>query len=422
VIAESKLKQNSLSVFSDANAQRIFWGQLISQTCDKLMSVGMIWVLSTHFSPKWIPWFIAVGALPHLLLASRSGNWINRWGALRTVIWADLFRGALFLICAWFIPHAGSDTYLLAFLLAATFISNVAGSLFNPAILSLPVAIMEPGNKRDKLTALIDSCFSFGNVLGPLAAALTYSAAGLGAMLIVNGLSYFFSALLAFGIRPQVSAHADTPAQDNSNGDSSASGSSSQRRRSVREVLRDQPVITGMLITFLMMNFFLGPLMIFMPWYAKNVYGDGISGLASLEACLGIGTVLGSTLLSVISLPGAIWKRISFCLSLMAIAYLSFTFSHILFLGCLCVGILGFFLALANVLTLNFFQSAPKSQDVPLVMGLVNLISVASLPISMGIAGSFIDNLQVQSFANICAAIVIAIAVSIRFIPGIQRV
>ena len=80
------------------------------------------------------------------------------------------------------------------------------------------------------------------------------------------------------------------------------------------------------------------------------------------------------------------------------------------------------FLALANVLTLNFFQSSSNSEDVPVVMGLVNLISVASLPVSMGVVGIFIENISVPSFATVCAVIVIAIALSVRLIPGIKTI
>ena len=80
-----------------------------------------------------------------------------------------------------------------------------------------------------------------------------------------------------------------------------------------------------------------------MPWYVKNVYGAGISGLARLEMFLAIGTVLGGALLSCVRIPGPTWKRIAISLSLMAVAYLSFTFSRELVLGCVSVGILGFF-------------------------------------------------------------------------------
>ena len=411
--AESEIKANPFFVIQDANAQKVFWGQLISQSCDKLMAVGMIWVLSTQFSPKWVPWYIALGAVPHFLLALKSGHWISGWGTLPTVIWTDVLRGVIYLLVACAVPLLSDDMHLLLLLLmVSAFVSNIFSAMFNPAILSLPLELMEPGENRDKLTALIDSCFAWGNVIGPLVSALSYAWVGLAGMLAINGLSYFVSALLAFTIKlPQknaISSTAETPADTSS--------------RTIMQVLKSQPVISGMLFTFLFMNFFLAPLMIFMPWYAKNVYGEGIAALAKLEFFLGVGTVAGGVLLSFFKLPGSTWLRVSSSLFLMALSYLAFTFTQNIWLACISVLLLGFFLSLANVVCLTFFQTAPAASDVPKVMGLVNLISVASLPISMGVIGSFIENVSVQNFAAICAAVVIGIAVLIPFIPGIKRV
>lgn len=429
---ETEAKEGSpFFVFQDANSQKLFWGQLISQACDKLMSVGMVWVLSTEFSPKWVPWFIAFGALPHFLFATVSGHWIARWGALKTVIGADIFRGLLFVLCAWVASFTKSDFHLLTLLMVSAIVSNIAGSLFNPAILSLPVSMLEEGEKRDKLTALIDSCFSFGNVLGPLCSALAYAWTGLTGLLAINGLSYLFSAALALGIKmpkalaievttggvqdskqPEISAHND-----------SLHGSSNKAKtKSISVLMKEQPVIALMLLTFLLMNFFLAPLMVFMPWYVKNIYHMDIMGLARIEAFMGVGTVIGGLLLSVVKIPGATWKRVCAFLFLMSLSYLSFTMSVSIWHGCISVFLLGFFLALANVVLLTFFQSAPSPDDVPVVMGMVNLISVASLPISMGIVGAFIEHVNVPQFAAICAVLVVGIAMLIRFIPGIQRI
>lgn len=393
------------------------------------MSVGMIWVLCNDFSSKWVPWFIAVGAIPHFLLATKSGHWIGGWGALKTIIWTDLLRALLFIGIAAATPLFQSKDNLLIVLMVSAFISNIAGALFNPAILTLPLDLMEPGDNRDKLTALIDSCFAWGNVLGPLVSALTYAWVGLAGMLAINGLSYLFSFLLALAIKlPKKESSASIEIQPDSTQHSDSESiatpepSTTPGSRTIQEVLKSQPVISGMLLTFLFMNFFLAPLMIFMPWYAKNVYAEGIAALAKLEFFLGIGTVGGGMLLSLVKFPGATWKRVSISLCLMAVAYLVFTFTHYIWFGCIAVLFLGFFLALANVVCLAFFQSAPAQEDVPVVMGMVNLISVASLPISMGVIGSFIETVPVPQFAALCAGIVIAIAFVIPFIPGIRSV
>lgn len=408
-------------ILGDRNAQRIFWGQLISQSCDMVMSVGILWVLTVQFSPRWIPWFIGIGAVPHLFLSTYSGKWIKKHGALRTVTAADAFRGLLFLAVGWGILYVRTSFKLLMILLASTFVSNTAGALFNPAILSLPVEMMPPGLKRDKLTALLDSCFSFGSVLGPLVSALVYSAVGLGGLLIVNGISYFFSAFLASGVKLSKRIGEGTP--ESLDGGGSSASESGSRPKSTLQVLKSEPVIFGMLGRFLLINLFLAPIMVFMPWYVKNVYKIGIAGLAALEVCIGLGTLAGSLLLSFTPFPGfSAWKKIMTSVCVAGLAYLAFSFSKGLVFGSLAVGILGFCLGLVNVMILTFFQNSPQPQDVPVIMGVVNLIGVASLPISMGIAGAVIEYVPVKSLAISCAVIMIAVAVSFGFIPGIRRI
>lgn len=114
----------SAGVFRDRNSQTLFWGQLISQACDKMMSVGLVWMFAERYSPSAIPWFLAFSALPHLGLAWRAGRWTAQLGQRRVLIGTDLFRGAVFVLLAglWEI----FPTQQLGLLLGASFISNLA--------------------------------------------------------------------------------------------------------------------------------------------------------------------------------------------------------------------------------------------------------------------------------------------------------
>src|SRR4051812_15887677 len=76
---------------------RLFAAQFLSQICDKLMLVGVLWLLAEKHDPKWVPWFVAIGALPHLLLAATAPRLISRLGLLKTVVWTDVVRGLFFL-------------------------------------------------------------------------------------------------------------------------------------------------------------------------------------------------------------------------------------------------------------------------------------------------------------------------------------
>ena len=383
------------AVLADKNAARLFCGQLISQICDKMMTVGLVWVLTERASLAVIPWFLAVSALPHLLLAWKAGHWTNVLGPLKTVIWADWIRAAIFAALALVWPRVPGGSQL-AVLFAAAFLANMASALFNPAIMSLPLHLGE-ASALQQLTAVIDSCFSFGNILGPLCSALLYPWIGLRGLFLFNGLSYAFAAALESGVLTRLPA-------------SAAGGEGSSSRASgMGELLRGDSLLRVMIGGFLGMNLFFGPLLVFLPLFAKAAYGGTIGTLASLETALGAGTALGGVALSLIpfgSRPGA---KICGGMVLMAASYVGFTLTRAPWQGCACLAALGFFLSTVNVFILNLFQSRPAPRDVPTVMSLVNMISTASLPFSMGALGLLVGRVEVRSLAVACSCMLLLV-------------
>ncbi|MFI5349429.1 MAG: MFS transporter [Elusimicrobiota bacterium] len=392
------------AVLSDKNAARLFSGQLISQTCDKMMTVGLVWVLTQRASLSAIPWFLAISALPHLLLAWKAGHWTTILGPLKTVIWADWIRAAIFagLAIVWPRIPTGSE---LPLLFAASFCANLASALFNPAIMSLPLYLGEAGFLQ-QLTAVIDSCFSLGNILGPLLSALLYPWLGLRGLFLFNGLSYAFAAILETGVLTRMPASGES-------GDAGTLKPAS----SMTKLLRDDSLLRVMMGGFLGMNLFFGPLLVFLPLFAKAAYGGTIGTLASLETALGAGTALGGVFLSLVRFDSKTGAKICLGMSLMAFSYVGFTLTRASWQGCVCLAALGFFLATSNVFVLNLFQTRPAPRDVPTVMSLVNLISTASLPFSMGALGLLVGKVEVRSLALSCSCMLLlttAVLVSSR--------
>jgi predicted MFS family arabinose efflux permease len=339
---------------------------------------------------------LAVSALPHLLLAWRAGHWTARLGTLKTVIATDWARASIFagLALAWPRVAPGSE---LAVLFAASFVANLASALFNPAILSLPLDLGGSGALQ-QLTALIDACFSFGNILGPICAALLYPKIGLRGLFLLNGLSYALAAVLETGVDAAAPAAADGVRED--------SGSTAGMRR----LLRNDPLLRLMLGAFLAVNLCSGPLFAFLPLFVKSAYGGTISSLAWLETSLGIGMAAGGVALSLVRLESRSGLKISWGTGLAAASYVAFSMTRTSWQGCACLAAMGFAVAANNIFILNVFQTRPAPADVPVVMSLVNLISTASLPVSMGVVGLLIGAVEVRRLALTCSVLCAAAA------------
>jgi hypothetical protein len=154
-----------------------------------------------------------------------------------------------------------------------------------------------------------------------------------------------------------------------------------------------------MLGGFLAINLFLGPLMVFLPLFVKAHYQGSIGTLASLETAIAIGMALGGTALAVVRLDTGRGVKIVASMLAVAISHLGFAISSEAWIGCGVLLALGFSLALTNIFSLNHFQTRPAPQDVPVLMGLVNLISTASLPFSMVIVGYLVERVNLRSLA-----------------------
>jgi MFS family permease len=394
----------SWGVLKDRNAALLCSGQLVSQICDKMLTVGLVWVLIERSSPSAVAWFLAVSALPHLLLALHAGRWTAALGPLRTVIAADWARAALFSGLAVLWPRVGAASQVPA-LFAAAFAANAAGALFNPAIMALPVSLAAP-EALQPLTALVDTSFSLANVAGPACSALLYPLVGLRGLLLCNGLSYACAAALESGVRPRAAASggADAAAPDG-----------------IVAVLRGDRLVRFMLGGFLAMNLFFAPLLVFLPLFARSAYGGTIGTLAALESSLSGGTLLATAGLSVLSANARLGARIAVGMAATAAAYVGFALTRAPWQGALCLAVLGFFLAASNVFILTLFQSRPRPANVPVVMSLVNVISTASLPLSMGVLGLLIGRFDARALAAVCAAALAVVTVRVAADPELRR-
>ena len=389
----------SFAVFKDENATRLFAGQLISQICDKMMTLGLVWVISGEGSLKQVPWFLAAGAIPHLFLSKSAGGWVGRIGPLKTVIVTDVFRGGIFLAAwaVWIFNPPGVE-HLFWALLAITLLSNCASALFNPAILSLPMQLpLAKEGLIGQLTAMVDSCFSMGNILGPVVIAFLYPWLGLSGCFLLNALSYFLAALLEGGIRL-------APVLES--GSEGLAGVPSPGRVSFRE----DSLLHFMLGTFFVMNLVLTPMLAFLPLFARFQFQGNIGTLASMEAAIGLGTVAGSLGLTLVAASSNTGFRTIIGSLIISLMYLFFCVNHNPALACVALFVLGLSLSIVNISLLTLFQTRPDESDVPKVMSFVNLISVGALPFSMAMVGGLLEKVNLQALAISCASVLLGLS------------
>lgn len=356
--------------------------QFITQVIDKAITIALIWYVTQHYPKAYLAIFLGVVAIPYLVNMPLVNKVTQRYSCVLITSIAEGSRAICFLLA--FILY-GSQGLNMTFIIMLVFLKNFAASFFDPIILSFPPKIVR-SQSTHKLTSLINSCFATGAILGPLVAVGVTHWLGLNFLFLFASIAYGLSFLLIVNIRLK---QTNEPSKDQSH---------FNFFQSVKEVLLKSDSSIGLLIIYSgLMNLMLGPLQMFIPLFLKHAQGLSFSHYSGLQVTMGVGAILGASLISLISIKQyqMLGKYGVYCYLFSAVFYTLFAFQST-YIGSL-VTILGLdlFMSAGNVLVISYYQSQAKSTLLPVLMSCVVFISVALSPISMFFASGMVKYLNI---------------------------
>jgi MFS family permease len=182
---------------------RRFWtGQTISLFGDQvsLIAVPLTAVLILDANASQMGYLVAAELTPNLLFALHAGAWVDRRGRRRqTMIFTDLARAALFAT----VPLAYAfDALTMEQLYGVAFAAGTMTVLFSVSYASLFIALVEREHYVTASSWLAGSrAFSF--IAGPSVGGLLVQALKAPFALIVDAVSFLFSALFLGSIAPE---------------------------------------------------------------------------------------------------------------------------------------------------------------------------------------------------------------------------
>lgn len=404
------MTNSNFGILRDRNAFLVFISQLLSTVCDKMMSIGLVWYLTTEYSINVVPWFLALSFLPHIFMSFYSSKIIGKHGILKTVIATEYFRGIVLIILfgiLFYVPEK-SNEFLICLFTAAFFV-GIGSSVFNPAILSLPPLLVEE-EKVSSLNALLDTSFSISNILGAACSIFLLNLFDIKALVLINALSFILAAILQKKVElramPEVTTENVKSSEDNG----------------PMAVLKRYPAITRMLVSFLFINVIFTPIMVMIPWYVENVFKGTGSDLALIEGAMGLGAFLTGMFLSLSAFTVREEKRIGMIAIIcffFGLFFQVFSFSRTTGEASLLLFLIGVLSTFLNVQVLTYFQTALKESEVPSIMVAVNIISAASMPLSFAISGLLFPVVDIPKFALVCGLLT---TVSAFFMPSFLKI
>jgi predicted MFS family arabinose efflux permease len=370
----------------------VWLGQVLTQAAVRMFQVGVSWWLVAYAVQGGrglaSGLFMAVSTVPAVALAPLVARVVARTAhrsVLRTAAGAAAAAAGVVAVWAW------TSELPLAAVYAATLALAACQAFFDPCLTtSVPELVADAD--IETATGFEMSTQSLAGLGGALLGALTVDHGGLPALAALCAAAYAGAALLITSVRfgPAPVAGADTE------------GPRDEGARTLRGVLGGLPHVRRILVCFAAANLFTTAVFVVIPLYTRDVlHADG-STVALLEACLGLGTLLGSATGSRVA--GRPTVAGAWCLGLMAgaLALPGLFAGRAVIAGCLavagwCVGVIG-------VRFVALFQRLVPAADKPGFFAVMQALLGATFPVASLLFGLAGDHVAPQTLCLVQAA------------------
>ncbi len=275
-------------LFAHRQFFRLWLGQVTSQAGTRIYQIAIVWWImsvSVEHSGFALGTFMVAGALPSLLFFRLIGRVVDRMPAKFMLVTCDLTSAALMGYVAWCLSNETltlGTAYLFGFLIA------VAEGFFNPAITKCLPSLVSAEDLEQAVAYQASSQYlaSFG---GSVLGAMLIAWLGIPLLVMLNAITYVFSALIETTLVFPESSEAAETAVDNAQPSPDATPVADDKA-----VWQKFPLLKQLLAGFGLVNFFATPTLVIVPLYVQKSLQGSASLMGMLEAALWVGILLGT--------------------------------------------------------------------------------------------------------------------------------
>ena len=370
---------------------RLLWiGEAISGLGDQFALIALPWLaLVMTGSGFALGSVLAVMAVPRAVLMVVGGAYTDRLSPRRVMLLSNAVRFVAVSILGVAVVAGAAQLWML-YVFALVF--GIADAFFFPAVTAV-VPVLVPGEQLGQANAAVQGTGQLTVFIGPalagvLIAVFGASAAGqpstqgIGIALLIDALSFVVSIVTLWLIRGGTARAEEV-----------AASVIVQIREGISFVARWPSM---RLIVFLSMaaNFLIvGPFEVGMPALAYSRLPEGAAAFGLMTSAFGLGSLVGLGAAAALPKPRpGLFGTVA--LSVIAIAGLLLTLMALVYSTLPALGItllIGISLGYSNLLTLTWVQRRVPATLMGRVMSLMMLGSLGLVPVSMVIAGLFVQ-------------------------------
>lgn len=364
------------------NYQLYFSGQLISLIGTWLQMVAQGWlVLQLTNSAFWVGLVSAIGTLPVFLFSLFGGVIADRLPKKKILLFTQISAMILAIILGILTFTKNINLAEIVFL---ALLLGIVNALDIPSRQSFTIEMVGKDTLGSAI-ALNSGAFNGARVIGPAIAGIVIALFGIAGAFLINGISYIavIIALIIIQVKefiPQIHPH---PLD------------------SIKEGLSysfSHSIIKKLLLFTAMTSIFGWSYITIMPVVVQNIFHKNASFLGYFYSASGVGALLGSIFISIISNKVNPTKIIMIGNTLFILSMFLFTFTTNLYLALMFLFFAGFGLLMQTSTTNNLIQHSVENALRGRVMSIYALMFMGMTPV-----GSFQIGLFAQNFGPLTA-------------------
>ena len=168
----------------------------MSQIGNQLAIVGMLfWIKQATESATLVGMILMVSVLPSVLLGPLGGTIADRYPRRTIIIYSDILNGVAVLTLAIFalLSPSANSLIIVGLFIVSSFVALV-GSFFRPAV-TASIPDLVPKSQVAKANSLNEASVQISTFIGFGLGGVLFQILGGPILFLINGLTYFFSAI-----------------------------------------------------------------------------------------------------------------------------------------------------------------------------------------------------------------------------------
>lgn len=396
-------------MINNRNFFLLWTGKFVSELGDKLYAIAIAWwILEESGMPIYMGLYLAFSVLPGLIVGIFSGAYIDRLNIKMLIVVMDVLRG---IIIFWMgLLYLSGNLNIWHTLLSATFIS-VASSFFNPAIITIIPRLVDK-ESLSKANAFIQLVDGISTVIGPALGASIVIMLGYTWVFLLNGFSFLLSAIFECFLETKYKKQSSDL----------AAPSVYEDVKEGFKYLKQHVNMKVLMLIISLAHFFIGAIVVVMPFLARSISSDGILYLGYMEMALGSGFIIGAILTGnkkTASLKNnrlySFLITVGVCFIFIGVVSLRSIDGVIVYV--IMIMTIGYAIVNASIYWQTFIQSNVPENMLGRMSAIASIIGDATLPLSYALFGLLLNFIQFEYLMIICGfALVILLTIFIRFV------